>query len=141
MNSESDEEDISISIKILKIFKLIEYINTLAENPQGLSRIELRKKVPISSVPELKITDLLYKFQIIENARTIKGRKFKLSKNGLNLYKIMQGFDVFISKLDTKNILNPDEIDRIDRAIETLTNFKKNKEDFKEKMDKFLDMF
>ncbi|UYP44210.1 hypothetical protein NEF87_000495 [Candidatus Lokiarchaeum ossiferum] len=129
MTASANETNTSSSIfdiSLLKTFKLIEYLQILAENPKGLSRIEIRNMVPISSSPEIKCTETLFEGGFIVNVKILKGKKFKLTQKGLSLWKLIQVVDLFIKKTSKKTLTTTNELQLITDAIEELQNFKED---------------
>lgn len=98
MASLDEQNNLQFDISILTLFKLIDYIELLANNPEGLSRTEIRKMLPISSTPEMNCTETLFKAGFIVNAKILKGKKFKLTKKGIDFWKLLQSLDIFIKK-------------------------------------------
>jgi hypothetical protein len=123
--------DPSLTISIFQYYKIIEYIKILAKNPEGLSRVEIREKVPISAGPEIKCTDYLFENELIDNIRVLKGKKFKLNKKGERIWTLFQVVDLYLRKINSSTIPTEQELLLFKMFIEdiqSLTNqFSKKK--------------
>lgn len=138
MNFEQNGTKPNYGIEIFTMFKFINYIELLSKHPNGLSRAEIRNMVPISSTPEMNCTEILYDTGFITNAEILKGKKFKLTQKGRQLWKIMQALDIFINQSATETIVSEKDLQYLNDVIEILQNFS-NKLETKKKQDETLE--
>lgn len=140
MNSSKDNSPNSFDISILTLFKLIEYLELLFNHPEGLSRTEIRELLPISSTPEMNCTETLFKAGFIINAKILKGKKFKLTKKGEDLWKLLQALNLFI-KSSPDSPISPQDIELVQRGISVFQTFTKDLEKKKNQVDTLNSLF
>lgn len=134
-------DDRTIDLSILTNYKILEYIDLLANHPKGLSRVEIREQIPISSTPEMKCTEILFNAGFIVNARVLKGKKFVLTKSGLHLWQLLHTLDIFIQLNASKASATDDEIDQLKSTTNLLLAYTHKLEKEKQKIDTLDSLF